>query len=72
MRLDELYDALLGHDWYYQMSDDPRAYRAGIAAQRHLRGLAETLGPEGLALFRAFEAHYCRVEVPPALPPRPR
>jgi hypothetical protein len=71
MKLDELYDALRWHDWYYQMADDPRAYRAGLAAQRHLRGLAETAGEAGRLLFDAFEAHHSTTEDPPPLPDRP-
>lgn len=28
------------HDWWYEMSDDPKAYRNGLAKEQELRSLA--------------------------------
>lgn len=42
MTLTEFYDALARHDWFYEMSDDGRVWRAGVARQKELEKIAET------------------------------
>lgn len=41
LTLQEFYDLLANHDWYYQWSDDMRAYRAGQANEKVIEALAE-------------------------------
>jgi hypothetical protein len=48
---EKLIKALVCHDWFYPMSDDPRAYRAGREAWERIRVLADQLGEEGDALI---------------------
>tara|TARA_R110000737_G_scaffold119060_1_gene151498 strand:- start:68 stop:283 length:216 start_codon:yes stop_codon:yes gene_type:complete len=38
-------------DWFYGMSDDPRAYREGSQQVRAYRELGKTNGPEWVASF---------------------
>ena len=40
-------------DWYFQMSDDPRAYRRGEEQVRSYRELAEANGVEWVEAFKA-------------------
>jgi hypothetical protein len=40
MTLQEFYDQLVAHDWYYHFSDDGRVYRAGLDNERRLLALA--------------------------------
>jgi hypothetical protein len=42
-------------DWYYNMSDDPRAYRAGKAQVQRYRDLAIAMGGEWQEAFKAQE-----------------
>lgn len=51
---EKLIKALVCHDWYYPMSDDPRAYRAGREAWERIRVLADQLGEEGDALIAKY------------------
>lgn len=55
--LQELFDRLDRHDWYYQMSDDHRCWVAGEADNASLNEMAAKIsgGPE---LKSAFSAHY--------------
>jgi hypothetical protein len=71
MTLVELYDHLMTLDWYYAMSDDPRAYRQGRESCRQAREAAISLGPEGEELFERFAAHYSLSPSDSPLPPRP-
>jgi hypothetical protein len=41
--MDELESALKAFDWYYYMSDDPRVYRSGSAADQNLSNLVKKL-----------------------------
>ena len=43
-------------DWYYMMSDDGRAYRAGKAQVERYREIAESNGPEWVEAFKAVQA----------------
>ena len=48
-------------DWYYNMSDDPRAYREGKAQVQRYEKLAEENGPEWQAAFdEQWEKHRIR------------
>ena len=38
-------------DWFYNMSDDPRAYREGCDQVRNWRELAETKGEKWIEAF---------------------
>jgi hypothetical protein len=51
---EKLENALKSHDWYYRMSDDPRAYRAGRDAWERIQFLASQLddGQELIAKYR--------------------
>jgi hypothetical protein len=49
--LEELAEALAGHDWTYQYSDSPSAYHRGEAQARIIERLLKLTGEEGLALF---------------------
>lgn len=75
MTLGELWDELWCHDWYWQMTDDPRVSARGMSNERRIRALAESLGPAGVEMLTGFRAHYTLVEDPfaflPTLPPRP-
>lgn len=47
MTVDEYTDALKGHDWYFQYSDDHRVYEAGNAQFKKLREAQRALDPLG-------------------------
>lgn len=78
--LEELYDALRVHDWYYMMSDDGQKYLAGFHRAEELRQAAVRI-EGGEALFQMFHRHYFGPGSPFAkkddvgerqpLPPRP-
>ena len=40
--LDAYIDRLRTHDWYFERADDPRPYKAGLAADQKLRREAES------------------------------
>ena len=42
MNIQEYYDLLDEHDWFYQFSDDMRVYNAGNVAQKKIQHLSET------------------------------
>lgn len=56
MTAEDFYDRCAKHDWYYQMSDDPRKHRNGNAAQQELSRLAAGEARLGL-IYAAWEAH---------------
>ena len=49
--LEELAEALAGHDWTYQYSDSPSAYHRGERQADAIRRLLKLTGAEGLALY---------------------
>jgi ribonucleotide reductase alpha subunit len=55
--LKEYWEQLNAHDWYYEMSDDHRVWKAGFREQTRLEELAKQ-SKEHAALFNAFAAHY--------------
>lgn len=73
--LSEYYDKLVGHDWYYPMSDDFRVFQAGEKARTRLIDIAAENGDEYMELFDAFLHHYYSGEAwgteKTPLPPRP-
>lgn len=69
MKLAEFYARLERHDWWYEMSDDPKVFRAGQAERDALRVIAIT-GPEHQDLYEAMVAHH-RWNGTGARPPKP-
>ena len=49
--LEELAEALAGHDWTYQYSDSPSAYHRGERQADAIRRLLKLTGADGLALY---------------------
>jgi hypothetical protein len=49
--LEELAEALAGHDWTYQYSDSPSAYHRGERQARVIERLLKLTGAEGRALY---------------------
>lgn len=56
--IQDFYQLLDDHDWYYQFSDDDRVYRRGAASMIGLMNIAANNGPEYKALLEAFNMHY--------------
>lgn len=56
MTLQEYYDELDRHDWYYAFSDDGRVYDAGECASNRLRHLSKEIegGEELLVAFTKY------------------
>lgn len=56
--LDQFREMLSRHDWYYYMSDDPRAYREGASSARAIRIALMELhtGPDGFAAQKMFDS----------------
>ena len=53
MTFEEFLAQLPTLDWYYNMSDDPSAYRRGEQRWRFYHDLAKEKGPEWYAAFEA-------------------
>ena len=49
--LEELSEALAGHDWTYMYSDSPSAYHRGERQAATITRLLKLTGAEGLALY---------------------
>lgn len=58
MNLQDYYDLLEQHDWYYIFSDDHKVYEKGKSNQDKLVDLAEENGPKFKELYKAFGDHY--------------
>lgn len=56
--LPDYYDMLARHDWYYEMSDDHRVWKAGSARAGELRTIAKAGGEEYEKLLLAFGRYY--------------
>lgn len=67
MTLQEYYDALESHDWYWHMADRNEYHRAGEYAESRLIGIAKQ-SPEHQALFNAWEAYMFPGHGSPKLP----
>lgn len=55
--LNDYYDLLARHDWYYSFSDDGRVWRAGVVAEKELQRIALESDAHG-ALLAGFRDHY--------------
>jgi hypothetical protein len=53
MTIQEFYDDLAKHDWYYSFSDDGRVFKQGEARERQLKSTAAQVRG-GKELFQAF------------------
>ena len=61
MTFDEYVANLPRIDWYYNMSDDPGAYRRGAEQVKRYEKMAEENGPEWQAAFdEQWEKHRIR------------
>ena len=47
--LEQLEQAMLNHDWYFQFSDDHRVWSNGIASSDNIRSAMESLRIAGLS-----------------------
>jgi hypothetical protein len=56
MSLQEFYDLLDQHDWFYPMSDDSRVFEKGQANERRLISLATTI-TGGKSLYVSYLAY---------------
>jgi len=57
MTLQELWDQLNRHDWYYNFSDDHSVWRRGVSEEDRLKALSATV-EGGSELMEAFTRHY--------------
>jgi len=55
--LQDYYNLLLWHDWFYMYSDDGRVYRKGEAEKARLEALAKQ-SPEHKALLEGFHKYH--------------
>lgn len=58
--LEELAEALAGHDWTYQYSDSPSAYHRGERQADAIRRLLKLTGAEGRALYEKMRGSKLR------------
>ncbi|RQT22094.1 hypothetical protein DF037_28715 [Burkholderia contaminans] len=56
--IEQFYDELDRHDWYYSFSDDGREYRSGSDNAKRLSEIAQCAGGDHAALLDAFNKHY--------------
>ena len=56
MDLKQYWELLNKHDWYYNFSDDSRAYRKGYEADTELRSY-KSESPAHAKLFEDFHTH---------------
>ena len=74
MNIQEYYDHLISHDWYYSFSDDHRVWSAGQRVKDELRLIASE-SEQHMKLFERFQGHYntlIRGYDPDPLPERPK
>ncbi len=55
--IQEFYESLERHDWYFGMSDDPSAYRKGTASYAALEEAARAGGESFQALLNEYSKH---------------
>jgi len=58
--LEELAEALAGHDWTYQYSDSPSAYHRGERQADAIRRLLKLTGADGWALYEKMRGSKLR------------
>lgn len=57
--MEELSARLGNHDWFYDMSDDHSAWKAGSADWAEIAAMAKKLGRDGERLLKAYhDIHY--------------
>lgn len=56
--IEQYFDDLDRHDWYFTFSDDSRVYRNGVDDNKRLSAIATRLGGDHAALYEAFNKHY--------------
>nr|WP_249181235.1 hypothetical protein [Burkholderia vietnamiensis] len=56
--IEQFYDMLDRHDWFFGYSDDSRVYRNGSDNLERLKGIADSLGADHAALLAAFQKHH--------------
>lgn len=55
--IQEFYQKLERHDWYYMMSDDHSVWQRGKEAEKNLKEIASEHGDKWLSLFEDFGKH---------------
>lgn len=55
--LQQYWDSLNRHDWYYDYSDDHSVWQRGSAELSRLRAMSKQ-SPEHTAMFEGFKKHY--------------
>jgi len=55
--LQDFYDRCENFDWFYEMSDDGRVYRDGVAAHAKLKAEAVS-DAEKMVIYVAWKDHY--------------
>lgn len=74
MNIQEFWDKLVSHDWYYSFSDDYGVYKRGQANQDKLRNIASS-SPEHRTLYDQFRDYHNAAiagKEPNPLPDRPK
>lgn len=56
--IEQFYDMLDRHDWFFGYSDDSRVYRYGSDNLERLKEIAGSLGGDHAALLAAFQRHH--------------
>ncbi|WP_186044464.1 hypothetical protein [Burkholderia gladioli] len=56
--IEQFYDDLNGHDWFFCYSDDPRVYRSGSEDVARIEAIVQRLGGDHAALYEAFKRHH--------------
>lgn len=62
MTLQEFYDELNSHDWYYMYSDDHRVWSAGERDRKRLQELSKQI-EGGQKLYEEFFEHHFSGEI---------
>lgn len=58
MTLNEYYDLLDNHDWYFDFSDDRNVRALGQNNDHKIKKIANTHGKKYLALYQHFHLHH--------------
>lgn len=58
MTLQEYYDELNKHDWYYEFSESGSVFDKGSRKEKELKKLGMTLGSDFMLLREAFIKHH--------------
>lgn len=71
MSIEDFYEALERHDWFFGWSDDPRAYRDGTASYAALEKAAQA-GGEAFQLLMSEYSKFCFSGKPWNTPEHPK